>query len=555
VQLDFWQLVAGLGLFLFAMRQLETALRDFAGRSFKRWLQSYTDRPHKSVIAGTLTTAVLQSSSLVGLMVLAFVGAGIMSLENALGVIYGANLGTTVTGWLVAAIGFKLELEDAALPFIGIGTLLLVATRGGFSTFGRVASALGFLLLGLAFMKDSVSAINDLLAVGSLAGFPLWRYVLFGAVFAGVLQSSSATLMITLTALFGGVIDLTAGAAIAIGANLGTTSTVLIGSIQGSSAKRRVAVAHFLFNFVTFLVAFALLGPILTLIGMIGIEDPIYALVAFHSLFNLIGIVIFLPIVRPFARFLENRFVDKVPHASLYVGEATASVADAALAAVAEETAHLIARVIRQNMHVFSPALPEPPGRLPVPGDFTFETDAVSFDDLYRKTKQLEGEIIEFAVKVQAQPLESEESARLNQLLAAVRNAVHSAKSMRDIRQDLVEFEDSPRRAVGRYLEHFRSVMTALYGELFRLRREESAQLVFQDFADLIGRINDWHDQLHREMFADIKSGRIDQNDISSLLNVNREMLSSNIALVMALTDFHLDADAAEALRQLRGTA
>ena len=280
-----------------------------------------------------------------------------------------------------------------------------------------------------------------------------------------------------------------------------------------------------------------------------------YTLVAFHSLFNLIGIVIFLPLLTPFAGLSNRRFRDKIPHASLFVGDATTTVSDAALAAVNEETAHLLTRVIRQNMRVFSPALPEPPGRLPVPGDFAVRADGFSFDELYRQTKQLEGEILAFAVRVQEEPLEPEESSRLNQLLAAVRNAVHSAKSLRDIRHDLEDFEDSPRREVSKYLEHFRSVMTALYGELFGLRRDENSRAVFQDFADLLERINEWHDQLHREVFADIKSGRIDEKDISSLLNVNRELLNSNIALLMALSDYHLDAESSDALKQLPGAA
>ena len=135
---DLWQFIGGIGLFLFAMSQMELALKSFAGRSLKNFLRNHTNRPLKSVAVGTIMTALLQSSSLVGLLVLAFVGASIMSLENALGVIFGANLGTTLTGWLVTMLGFKLDLEGAALPLIGLGSLALVGFKGRISEVGRL---------------------------------------------------------------------------------------------------------------------------------------------------------------------------------------------------------------------------------------------------------------------------------------------------------------------------------------------------------------------------------------------------------------------------------
>jgi len=548
---DIWQLIGGLGLFLFAMAQLETALRSFAGRSLKQLLQRYTDRPIKSVLAGTLTTAILQSSSLVALMVLAFVGASIMSLQNALGVIFGANLGTTLTGWVVTTLGFKLDLGRMSLPLIGIGGLILVGTSGKLSQFGRIMTSIGFLLMGLEFMKDSVGSLGEAIDVARLADLAAWQYLLFGVVFAAIVQSSSATMMVTLAALHTGVIELPAAAAVAVGADLGTTSTVLIGAVQGAAVKKRVALAHFIFNLTTAVLAFAFRVPLLQLVAAFGIDDPLFSLVAFHSLFNLLGIVIFLPITRPFAAFLEKRFAGAIDHEAMFVSETTPTVANAALAAISRETAHIIGRVIRQNMQVFSPPLPTPPGELPV-AEVAFPFDEQeSFDKLYRQTKRLEGEILSFALQVQEQPLEAHESGRLNQLLSAVREAVHSAKSLRDIRHNLQDFADSPHAEVNAYLDHFRSVMTAFYGEIYRLPGGRESTPLFHDFADAVKRVNEWHDQLHREVYSDVTRQRLDESEISSLLNVNRELLNSNIALIMALKDFHLEERESGALSQL----
>ncbi|NND60203.1 MAG: Na/Pi cotransporter family protein [Gammaproteobacteria bacterium] len=546
---DFWQLVGGIGLFLFAMSQLETALKVFAGRTFRRMLQRYTDHPLQAVSVGTLSTAVLQSSSLLGLMVLAFVGAGIIGLDGALGVIVGANLGTTFTGWLVTLFGFKLNLGAAALPLIGVGSLVLVSMNGRTAEVGRFVAAFGFLLMGLGFMKDSVAQLATEFDVSRLADLALWQFLVFGVVITAIIQSSSATMMIALTALFSGVIELPAAAAMAVGADLGTTTTVVLGALPGLPAKKRVALAHVIFNVTIDAIAFIFLMPLLGLLAMIGIKDPMLSLVAFHSLFNLIGIVLFVPFLKPFARWLGRRFRSDDTREVRYVAHATDEVPEAAIRAIEKESAHLLSRVLEQNRRAFTPAVPRPPGSSPVPYTGQLPSAEMPFDDLYRKTKQLEGEIISFAVEVQKHELEEDELLRLNQLLDAMRYAVHSAKSLRDIRHNLADFEESPRSEVRAFLDHVRSVMTAFYGKLYSL--PPAPQAGFSDFAELLGEVRRWHDQLHTDILRDISVHEVDANEISSLLNVNREVLNANVALIMAVKEYHLGPAESEALQQL----
>lgn len=551
---DFWRALAGLGLFLLAMDQLESALQALGGRNLADFLRRRTDRPLKAVGAGIVATALLQSSSVVGLMVLAFVGAGLLALPNALGVIFGANLGTTATGWIVAALGLKLDINNLALPLLGVGALAAVAGRDRLASLGRVAVGLGLLLLGLEFMKESVAGLQARLDVNTLAGLAPWQYLAFGTAFAAVIRSSSATMMVTLAALDGGLVTLPSAAAIAIGADLGTTFTVLLGAAKGTPSKRRVALAHFLFNLVTDALAFALRVPLLALVAMLGFSDPLYSLVAFHSLFNLLGLVLFVPAIGPFARFLEGRFVAAVPAGpARYVREASAAVPDAALQAIDRETAHLIGRVIRQNMLALTPPLPLPPGRLPVADVVAEDADNWQFASAYARTKELEGEILGFAIQLQAQPLEPAQSARLNQLLSAVREAVRSSKLLKDIRHNLDEFRDSPRRQVKDYLDHYRSVMGSFVGELFALRRPQQAGVSFEDLVALIQQAHAWHDQVHGEIYADVSAGSVGSAEISSLLNVNRELLNSNLALLDALKDYHLNAEQAQAVTRLPG--
>lgn len=551
---EFWRMLAGVGLFIFAMAQLEAALKAIGGRSLSGFLRRHTKTPLQSVVSGTVATALLQSSSVVGLMVLAFVGAGMMALKNALGIIFGSNLGTTFTGWIVATIGFKFEIIELALPLVACGSLLLIASRTSISSFGRFMLGLGFLLLGMQFMKDSVASLGDAFDLSRLAGLSPWQYVLFGTVCAAVIRSSSATMMITLAALGAGTIDLHSAAAIAIGADLGTTTTVLLGAIQGVAAKKRVALAHFLFNLVTDTIAFLLLAPLLQGVAAIGISDPLYSLVAFHSLFNLLGITIFLPFTSRFARFLESLFSAQMPAAAIYLGGVSPKLSEAALPAIERETARLIRHVIAQNMRVFQPPVPTPPGRVPVPGDEPSPGLLEQpFEQQYVATKRLEGEILAFATRLQSEPLDEEESQRLTQLLSAVRESVHSSKLLKNIQHNLDDFAASMSDPVLRYVDYFRTVMTAFYDDVYSLLRPGEDAVDVEDLVETIQEVHRRHDQMHGEIYASISGGSFPETQISSVLNVNREILNSNLALLMSLRDFHLGPAQAETIRQLPG--
>ncbi len=247
-QFDYWELLAGLSLFLFAMSQLEAGLQAFAGKSLARFLKEQTSSRFNALLGGLVGTALLQSSSILGLMVLAFVGAGLLTLSAALGIIFGSNLGSTFTGWIVATIGFKVELQAFALPLVAVGGFAYMFGKGRWSEAGKVLLAFGLLLLGLELMKSAVASIEQLIDTEMLDGLQPWQYLLFGLVVAAIVQSSAVTLMIALAALDAGIITLPNAAAVAIGADLGTTTTIMLGAVRGSAIKRQVAAGHVVFQ-------------------------------------------------------------------------------------------------------------------------------------------------------------------------------------------------------------------------------------------------------------------------------------------------------------------
>lgn len=549
---DYWELLAGIGLFLFAMQQLETALQQLAGRSLARFLRRATDNRLRAVGAGLIATALLQSSSIVALMVLAFVGAGLLGLPAALGVVFGSNLGTTLTGWAVATIGFKVDIDAAALPLIGGGTLLILWARGRWMALGQVGLALGLLLLGLELMKSSTGALTEVIDTRTLAGLALWQYACFGIVVAGVIQSSSATMMITLAALNADLIALPGAAAIAIGADLGTTTTVVLGAVRGSAYKRQVAAGHVIFNLTTDVLAFAALVPLLALVAALGINDPLYALVAFHSLFNLLGLLLFVPVLNPFAAWLRRRFPAAVVHETRYLTEVRPGVAAVALEAVEKESVRAIARALRCQMLAFEPRLQRPSGSPPVAEDTLDERgEERDFVALYEACKLLEGEILEFTIRLQTESVETAVTERLNALRSAVRRSLHAAKAVKDIRHNLAEMAASPDSHISRHAARCRSSMENFLVELYALRPGSPTVPTIDSLAPVLQAVYADYEGFNAQIYADVRDGFISERQVSSLLNVARELLRTRESLVFALAHYYLSPADAQVLERL----
>ncbi|TNE95501.1 MAG: Na/Pi cotransporter family protein [Deltaproteobacteria bacterium] len=310
--LDFYMLLAGLGMFLYGMTVLEDSLKKLAGPKLKTFLKKNTSTPFKGILTGAFITTILQSSSLVSLMILAFVGAGLMSLQSAVGVIFGANLGTTATGWIFSFIGFKLSIKNVAFSMLGFGALIhtFYSNKPRLKYFSLTLIGLALLFSGLDFMKTSISELGNSFNIKSYADYGPYQFFFVGLILTAIIQSSSATMVITLSALNAGVISFESATGIVIGADIGTTLTVFLGTINASGDKKRVALSHFLFNFITMIVALILLKPLIAFIGLIGIKDPLIGIVFFHSMFNMIGITLFFPFIGKFSDFLSKRFVE-----------------------------------------------------------------------------------------------------------------------------------------------------------------------------------------------------------------------------------------------------
>lgn len=307
--IEIWSLAAGLGLFIFSMNQLEVSLKFLAGSRLKDFLARNTNHLFRGILTGTLATAILQSSSVVILMLLTLVGAGLLSLKNAIGVVLGANLGTTFTGWIISIIGFKVDFNILIMPLLAIGSFgqaFLPKNRYFYSA--KFLFYLALLFWGLATMKNSVADLGSMTNLAALAGFHPLVYLVAAFLFTAIIQSSSAAMMITLSALNSELIPFAGAAAMVIGADLGTTVTAILGSLKGSPDAKRIAYGHFIYNLVIDILAFTFLYPLMGLVQTITPQEPLVSLVLFHSSFNFFGILLFSPFVGRFTAFLETRF-------------------------------------------------------------------------------------------------------------------------------------------------------------------------------------------------------------------------------------------------------
>jgi len=458
--MDIWRLLAGLGIFLFGMFLLEEGVQALSGQAFQRLLQRFTNNPLKAVLTGTLATAVLQSSSAVSLMVLAFVGAGVLGMGNAIGVVVGSNLGTTATAWIVATIGFKLDLEAFALPFIGLGGLGLIflGKRPRYAAFSRLLSGFGFLFMGLDFMKDAVETYTAHMGPDFFQGVPVWLYLIIGIVLTAITQSSSASMAMILSAVHAGMASLDAAALFVIGANMGTTFTVMLGALGGTVVKKRVALSHVLFNWITGLIALAVLPLLMRLLDVLqpGQDDPVVSLAIFHSIFNGMGVLLFLPFTGVLGRLVLRLLPERESAITRYISRIPARVGQAAAEALRKESWHLFTRVLDYHHRVLGV---EEPAVSPLPEEAGVAPGQEP--EGYKGLKAISKAMHDFAGQLQEESLSGEQGDMVNRALFAARMALFSAKWMRDLRDDLREWEAaaSDRVALRQSLQQRQHVM------------------------------------------------------------------------------------------------
>ena len=303
-------LAGSLGIFLYGMKMLSEALQKVAGDRMRDLLAAMTSNTFKRILTGLVVTMVVQSSSATTVMVVSFVNAGLLSLVQAVGVIMGANIGTTFTAWIIAMLGFEVDLSAVTLPLIGIAVPLLFSKKNSHRSIGELILGFCMIFLGLKFLQDSVPDLSQYPSVleflARFSGYGLWSVLLFvfiGILLTVVVQSSAATMALTLIMCSNGWIDFPMAAAMVLGENVGTTITALLAAAVGNISAKRTALFHVIFNVIGVIWALLIFTPTLHLVDRLaqhgGLESPWVsttaipiALSLFHTFFNVVNTLI-----------------------------------------------------------------------------------------------------------------------------------------------------------------------------------------------------------------------------------------------------------------------
>ena len=310
--LDVLQLIGALGLFLFGMTMMSESLQKVAGNKMRSILASMTKNRFLGVLTGVIVTSIIQSSSATTVMVVSFVNAGLLTLAESISVIMGANIGTTVTAWMVSLIGFKFSIADIAIPLIGFALIFIFSKNDRRKSIGEVMIGFALLFIGLDYLKNSVPDIKahpemlQFLTEYTQMGYgSILLFLLIGTILTVVVQSSSATMAITLVMLSQGWITFAIGAAMVLGENIGTTITANIAGLTAKTNARRAALSHTMFNVFGVVWMLIVFYPFINMVEWIvgsdntNTDSALYALSMFHTLFNLCNTFIMIWLIKP----------------------------------------------------------------------------------------------------------------------------------------------------------------------------------------------------------------------------------------------------------------
>jgi len=435
-------LLGSLGLFLYGMTLMSEALQKVAGDKLRNILAAMTSNSLSRILTGLFITAVIQSSSATTVMVVSFVNAGLLSLVQSIGVIMGANIGTTFTAWLISLLGFKADIAILAIPLIGFGFAFMMCKAKKKKSIGELIIGFALLFLGLSFLKESVPDLQsspevlEFLQQWTGYGFgSILMFVAIGTILTIVLQSSSATMALTLVMCNNGWIPFEMGAAMVLGENIGTTITANIAAAVANVSARRAAMAHCVFNIFGVVWVLTLFHPFLFVVSKIimgmGLDNPLvagaspnstlYAISMVHTLFNLCNTLVLVWFTNQIAQFVTKIIKGKKEEGEVfrlqYIQGGVLNTAELSLNQAKEEIVHYADICRRQYVYA---------------KEAINETDPEKFDVLYKKlehyeqvTDRIELEIAKFLDQVKDGVI-SEESARRIQAMYKIISELES---------------------------------------------------------------------------------------------------------------------------------
>ena len=521
--INIFSLVGSLALFLFGMKTMSEGLEKFAGDRLRSILAAMTKNRVMGVMTGILITALIQSSSATTVMVVSFVNAGLMTLAQSIGVIMGANIGTTVTAWIISAVGFKVNIAACAIPMLAIGMPLLFSNKGNRKSIGEFVFGFSFLFMGLSYLQEAATAMNigDMVA-GMLAHVPqdsfftIILFVIVGAIVTMIVQASAATMAITLM-LFGMNIPgfgFEQAAALAMGQNIGTTITAFMASLTANTQARRAALAHMFFNVfgvVFFLIVFypACNAVSWFVDNVMGGGNDLFKLSAFHTAFNIINTLLLIGFVRQI-ELLVCKVLPMKAHEEDYrlkfISGGLLSTAELSIIEAQKEIHSFGERCLR--MFGFVPELLQ-------------LQDEVEFNKLFSRiekyeniTDAMEMEIASYLNKVSKGRLSDASKSQIQKMLRQITELESIGDSVYNLGRTLNRHRMHCQEAfTTEQTQHMLTMMQLVEGALAEMMNQidqPTTKSGIKTSVNIENEINNYRTQLKNQNLHDVNSGRYD---------------------------------------------
>ena len=446
---NFTVILSGIAIFIIGMFFMQDGFKQLSGGILEKLLEKFTSNTLYAILTGFLSTSVVQSSTIITLIVVSFLSAELLTLVQAVGIVFGSNIGSTTTAWIVSSLGVDVKISTYAFPMLVFGVVLRFFKSNGVKGTGNVLLGLGFIFLGISYMKDGFDIMKNSIDLASYAmeGYlGIIVYILIGILITVVIQSSAATLAIVITALNADSITYVNAIALAIGANVGTTLTTILASFASNENGKRVALIHFLFNLISATFITILIFQFIDLTDFIapflGVSDNNYGmkLALFHTIFSVTGVILLTPAISLLVKLSEKLIQKKVSSASKpkYLNQSVLSNPDASLAALRKEIINLYENCQKAMLHalnIHTTGLTRETLKVQLSKELTIiDTD---IDEIYQKNlKSLYSEIVKFSSFAQENMFDFQHK-KIDELKRAAVLLVEVLRDTRDIQRNV----------------------------------------------------------------------------------------------------------------------
>ena len=557
---DILQLLGALGLFLFGMKVMSDALMSLAGDRMRHILATMTSNRFLGIFTGFFITSVIQSSSATTLMVVSFSNASLLTLVESIGVIMGANIGTTITAWLITILGFKVSMSAIALPLVGLGFSFTFAKKEKLKNWGIFIIGFAVLFIGLQFLKDAVPDIKQnpeilefLTRYTDLGFLSVIIFLFIGTLLTLIIQSSSATMALTLIMTAQGWIPFELAAAMVLGENIGTTITANMAAVVANYHAKRTARAHFLFNVIGVIWVLVLFYPFLKLVTwmaeLTGSESPYVSAAAipvaislFHTIFNICNTFLLLWFIKPIAKFVERIVPARIaPEKEIdepkYLSKKMLNYPETLIASLENESKYLYENAIFEivthalNVHREDIKSDMKIKKIVKESKEDMKTDVEEL--YYKKVKKIYGEIIHYATKGQSTlALTEAQNEHIAEIKVANRKMVEILRVVQELSKNVSYYLNSDNAEIRKEYDKFRKKIVKVLRVIYLFRTEESVDEYYskllklkEEAKEAIHQSNESIDKLIRKNLITVDMASSVVNDHDNMNDVIKKLI------------------------------